>query len=142
MWLLLSAVISASLMGSLHCVGMCGPLALWAAGADRSSAGRAMITPSLLYHLGRLLTYGLAGAAAGFFGQLLDWSGQAMGLQLVAARLAGGLMISCGLVARLIARRRGCDTGGSAQAASRAGRGWRAATPAGPSLPALRPSLD
>ena len=53
-------------VGSLHCVGMCGPLvlALPLGGASRArlAAGRT------LYHLGRVITYALIGAAVGTFG--------------------------------------------------------------------------
>jgi uncharacterized protein len=99
MWILVGAVVTASLLGSLHCVGMCGPLALWAAGADRSRDGISLTIASALYHLGRMLTYGLVGAAAGFLGTLLDWSGGALGIQLMAARVFGGFMIVIGCIA-------------------------------------------
>jgi uncharacterized protein len=98
MEILIGAVITASLLGSLHCVGMCGPLALWAAGADRDRGARSMVMPATLYHLGRMMTYALVGFLAGFVGNLLDWSGSAFGLQLFAARLFGSLMIVIGLI--------------------------------------------
>lgn len=104
MWLLLSAVVTASLMGSLHCVGMCGPLALWAAGVDRKASSSSLWLSTALYHLGRGVTYTLAGVIAGGLGQLLDWSGGAVGIHLLAARVVGGLMILVGAVsaARII----------------------------------------
>ena len=67
------------LFGSLHCVGMCGPLALAVAGKSHAP-GR------LLYNLGRILTYmalglvfGLAGGAARLAG-LQQWLSIAAGL--------------------------------------------------------------
>jgi uncharacterized protein len=98
MWILLSAVITASLLGSLHCVGMCGPLAIWAAGVDRSTKSASIWSSTTLYHLGRGVTYTLAGIIAGGVGQLLDWSGGSFGIQLLAARIVGGLMIVIGMV--------------------------------------------
>ncbi len=53
-------VIFASVIGSIHCVGMCGPLALTA-----STQGRWGI---VYYHLGRFLGYLCVGALAGFLG--------------------------------------------------------------------------
>lgn len=99
MWILASAVLTASLMGSLHCVGMCGPLALWAAGADQQTSFGRMLVPTTLYHGGRLLTYMLVGFMAGYVGQLVDWSGNTLGIQILAARLVGCAMIVVGLIA-------------------------------------------
>ncbi len=98
MWLLLSAIATASLLGSLHCVGMCGPLAIWAAGADRSSRGTSVWLSTGLYHLGRGVTYAIAGVVAGSLGQLVDWGGSVVGVQLLAARIVGGMMIVFGVV--------------------------------------------
>ncbi len=98
MWILISAVVSASLLGSLHCVGMCGPLAIWASGAGEGQRATQLAVASGLYHFGRLLTYALAGFIAGAVGQILDQGGQSLGIQLVAARVVGTLMILIGLV--------------------------------------------
>lgn len=98
MLLLLTAVVTASLLGSMHCVGMCGPLAIWASGAGVQTPRRQLVIATALYHFGRLLTYALAGLIAGTLGQLVDVGGQALGIQLVAARLAGGMMIAAGVV--------------------------------------------
>ena len=50
------------LFGSLHCVGMCGPVMLAFMGPKQSKSGFA------LYHLGRILTYVLIGFVLGLFG--------------------------------------------------------------------------
>ncbi len=50
------------LFGSLHCVGMCGPVMLAFMGPKQSKAGFA------LYHTGRILTYVLIGAMLGLLG--------------------------------------------------------------------------
>lgn len=96
MWILVSAIVTASLLGSMHCVGMCGPLAIWASGAGQRFSTRQMALATSAYHLGRLLTYALVGVLAGAVGQLLDVGGQTLGIQLLTARLVGGLMIVVG----------------------------------------------
>ena len=96
MWLLAGAVLSASLLGSMHCVGMCGPLAIWASGGGEKRERRQVWVASVLYHFGRLLTYVAAGAVAGGIGSLVDFGGAALGVQLLAARIVGSLMILAG----------------------------------------------
>jgi hypothetical protein len=100
MFALGTAVFVASLLGSLHCVGMCGPFALLAgspAGGDRNSSSSRW--PAVAgYHLGRLLTYLLIGMLAGSLGMVLDVGGRIAGWQQAATYFAGGLMILTGLV--------------------------------------------
>jgi uncharacterized protein len=116
MWILAGAVVTASILGSMHCVGMCGPLAIWASGAadnssEKSSSNRIVATTTL-YHFGRLLTYALTGLIAGLIGQLADFGGQVLGVQLAAARIVGTAMILIGagrLMQLVVARRRAGD---------------------------------
>jgi len=54
------AIIAASIIGSIHCVGMCGALAMTAGAQSRKGL--------VNYHLGRLLGYFSVGALAGFLG--------------------------------------------------------------------------
>jgi sulfite exporter TauE/SafE len=96
MWILIGAVVTASVLGSLHCVGMCGPLAIWASGAG--DARPRLATNASLYHLGRMLTYALVGLLAGMAGELTDLGGQMLGVQLAAARIVGVVMISIGVI--------------------------------------------
>ena len=104
MWILVGAVVTASVLGSMHCVGMCGPLAIWASGAADSSPGGnrfapgKILTTTALYHFGRLLTYALAGLLAGLIGELTDFGGEVLGVQLAAARIVGSVMILIGVV--------------------------------------------
>ncbi len=49
------------LAGSLHCVGMCGPITLLISSGNHQSRNRAI----LLYHLGKLMTYIIIGALFG-----------------------------------------------------------------------------
>jgi sulfite exporter TauE/SafE len=65
----------AGLVTSLHCVGMCGPLAcaVMPSARDRADAQ----TVSTVYHVSRLAGYGLLGALAGGVGYLpLSWLSQ------------------------------------------------------------------
>lgn len=69
------AAFVAGLVTSLHCAGMCGPLAcsLMPRGGDRSNAE----TISTAYHLARLFGYAVLGAVAGGLGRTpLSWFSQ------------------------------------------------------------------
>lgn len=63
--LALITMFAAGLLGSTHCLAMCGGIAT-ALGATRSSGARPW--QPLLYQFGRLVSYGLAGALAGIAG--------------------------------------------------------------------------
>ncbi|MDF1798624.1 MAG: sulfite exporter TauE/SafE family protein [Planctomycetota bacterium] len=92
MMLLLWGVFVASLVGSLHCAGMCGPLVAFC------SAGRGHGALSLgAYHGARLVGYLLLGAVAGGFGAAIDLGGEAAGLGHMAAVLGGSVMVLGGL---------------------------------------------
>lgn len=95
---LVSAVATASLLGSMHCVGMCGPLAIWASGGGERTRRTTLISSTALYHVGRLTTYMLAGAIAGLIGSLIDHGGSLVGIQVAAARVVGGVMILIGVI--------------------------------------------
>jgi sulfite exporter TauE/SafE len=89
------AVLFASFLGSLHCVGMCGPFAVWA------THGGSARTAIVAYHFGRLTTYLSAGLVAGVVGSMVELGGDLAGYQSLAAKLAGGLLIFFG-IARLL----------------------------------------
>lgn len=101
---LLATVLSASLVGSLHCVGMCGPfVAVYSAahppagslsGRGRSG-GKGVVHAG--YHLGRGVTYVSLGAFGGAVGAAIDWAGEASGWVHAAAFLSGLLVIAWGL---------------------------------------------
>lgn len=98
MSLLLATVFVASLTGSLHCAGMCGPFACFALTGARGAgtAHRALL--HLAYNGGRLLTYAALGTVAGAAGAALDLGGAAFGFQRIALVAAGVLMILFGAV--------------------------------------------
>jgi sulfite exporter TauE/SafE len=87
----LLAVLVASLLGSVHCVAMCGGFATVAGGA---AGRRASWRGTAAYQGGRLLGYLGLGAAAGLLGAGLDAAGGALlGLQRAAALLTGGTLV-------------------------------------------------
>lgn len=100
---LLAAVFVASLAGSLHCAGMCGPFVAFAvSGHPRLAPGAAaVLLPQTVYHAARLLVYVVLGAFAGLLGGVLDLGGALAGAGRAAALLAGSTLILFGLVSCL-----------------------------------------
>ncbi len=98
---LLFAVLIASFVGSLHCVGMCGPMVAFAVSdpVGRKRESRAWLHAA--YHGGRLLTYALAGGICGVLGAAVDHGGARLGCHRAAALLAGCLMLAVGVAAVL-----------------------------------------
>jgi sulfite exporter TauE/SafE len=98
---LLVAVLIASFVGSLHCVGMCGPLVAFAVGDPGGGKMASRAGLHAAYHGGRLLTYALVGAICGLLGAAVDHGGARLGCHRAAALLAGGMMIAVGIAAVL-----------------------------------------
>ena len=67
--MILSAVIL-GLMGSLHCVGMCGPIAFMLP-VDQTNNYK-KFGQIFIYHFGRLMAYGIIGLVFGFLGKGLS----------------------------------------------------------------------
>ena len=86
------------LAGSLHCVGMCGPLLLGFSRALDSSPGRPRLDFAY-YHAGRLWTYGLLGLLAGWAGSGLREGSLDLGWQRPLAVLISVLVIGSGAAA-------------------------------------------
>lgn len=61
------------LLGSLHCVGMCGPIAFMLP-VDRSNSFK-KVSQIGVYHIGRLLAYSLIGLVFGLLGKSLNLFG-------------------------------------------------------------------
>ena len=64
---------SLGIMSSLHCVGMCGPIALALPVHQRSQVGK--LAGILLYNIGRASTYAFLGFLLGFVGNALNLAG-------------------------------------------------------------------
>lgn len=90
-----TTVFVASLLGSPHCAGMCGPFVAFALGQPGEGSSRTAL--QVAYHGGRLVTYTILGAVAGGVGALVDMTSTLAGLQPVAMALAGGLMVALGV---------------------------------------------
>lgn len=100
---LFASVFVASLFGSLHCVGMCGPLMLIATQGTGSQATSPRGMGSL-YHGGRAVSYAALGLAAGGIGAGVDWGGTLFGVQRIALTLSAVFLVAIGLwqVARVL----------------------------------------
>lgn len=85
------------LLTSVHCVAMCGGISLSqcaGAGTGSESGRAAPLRPSLLYNLGRIVSYTTLGGIVGGIGSVVSFSGTAKG---IVALVAGGFMIIMGL---------------------------------------------
>ncbi len=61
------------LVGSLHCIGMCGPIVIAISSVDQKPS--VLILQRVLYHFGKALTYALMGAVFGLLGNHIKLSG-------------------------------------------------------------------
>ncbi len=61
------------LFGSLHCIGMCGPITLALPGFESNLPK--VISSRVLYNLGRTITYGFMGAVIGLAGEGISLAG-------------------------------------------------------------------
>ena len=83
------------LITSLHCVAMCGGIALTqAVGRGGGQSERKGLMPSLLYNAGRVTSYTIIGGVAGSVGSLVSLSPALKGIVPV---LAGGFMLFLGI---------------------------------------------
>jgi uncharacterized protein len=90
-----TSALALGFIGSLHCAGMCGPIALALPLNDRSWFAR--ISGGLLYNAGRTITYALLGAIVGLAGLGLALGG----MQQWVSIILGSLMILAVIVPRL-----------------------------------------
>ena len=70
------------ILGSLHCIGMCGPLALALPSAGQDRADYAM--GRVLYNIGRVLTYAAMGIVFGLIGKTFALAGLQRGVSIAA----------------------------------------------------------
>jgi len=95
------------LLGSTHCIGMCGGFAI-AVAATRQRAA--------LFHSGRVLGYAAFGALAGAVGRALNLSGAVLGLPRLPFFLFGALLVVFGLAIAGVLPRRWVEPGPGAVA--------------------------
>ncbi|AUS06068.1 sulfite exporter TauE/SafE family protein [Pseudotamlana carrageenivorans] len=84
---MLASAFILGLLGSFHCVGMCGPIAFMLP-VDRNNPVK-KVTQIFIYHVGRMLSYAIIGLIFGFIGKQLYLFGFQQQLSIVI----GGLMI-------------------------------------------------
>lgn len=91
-WMTLSPALLLGLLGSLHCVGMCGPLVLLLPIQQQNSTKRAI--GALWYVIGKAITYAAFGVLFGFIGQGFV----AFGFQQYLSIFIGVMMMIAGLL--------------------------------------------
>ena len=98
----------AGLAGSLHCIGMCGPILMGFAQALGAGAGaegtgndagrpRRFVGDFALYHAGRIWTYAMLGFIAGLLGQGVRHGSAIMGWQQFVGAAIGVGFVGVGL---------------------------------------------
>ena len=70
-------------LGSFHCIGMCGPIALAVGGR----ANQVFLINKIIYNLGRSLTYAMLGLLVGSLGFTLSLAGIQQGVSVVMGLL-------------------------------------------------------
>ncbi len=89
---ILVGVFVASVLGSVHCVGMCGGFV-----AVYSNESRTPWRMHLSYHLARLVSYASVGAISGAIGSVFNAAGKSWGVSQAAGTLAALIMVLWGL---------------------------------------------
>ncbi len=94
---LLSAL-TAGLLGSLHCAGMCGGIAtaLGMGLKETSAAGKPTLA-ALFFQFGRISSYAVAGLIAGYFGDVLTQSTAMKDITIYLRLFSAVFMIGLGL---------------------------------------------
>ncbi len=103
-----AGVMIASLLGSVHCAGMCGGFVCFYTGTSHGADASAL-RAHFMYHAGRLTSYVTLGAIAGAIGANVAHAGSLVGVSRAAAIVAGVLMI--GWAVSTIAAQRGVSIG-------------------------------
>ena len=99
------AVFGGALLGSAHCIGMCGGFAA-AIGASKPNL-RAVLPRQLIYTVGRIFTYAFLGALAGFAGMRLNqYETSLLNAQRIFSMIAGIVMLGVGVSALGILRKK------------------------------------
>ncbi len=99
------SALTLGLLGSFHCVGMCGPIAL--AIPLKTDSWLARIFGGVLYNLGRAVTYAVMGAVFGLLGRGLVMSG----FQQWISVIMGAIMILSVITPSIYKNRFNADKG-------------------------------
>ncbi len=87
----LALLFAASLLGSAHCVGMCGPYVAMCSAqfVPRGTTPMARLGFRLLFNMGRIVTYCLIGLSVGAFGEIALAAALRLGLTGIIALASG-----------------------------------------------------
>lgn len=102
----ITAALVLGFIGSFHCIGMCGPIAVALPVSNQSWALK--ISGTILYNLGRAITYGAMGAVFGVLGEGIQlggfqsWVSVAMGIIMIVSVLFPVLFRNTGLFEKYI----------------------------------------
>jgi sulfite exporter TauE/SafE len=88
-----AAAFAAGLLGGVHCIGMCGGIAVALSASSRGSPWRRIAA----FNIGRIASYATAGAIAGGVGAIAQSLGPAATLQLALFVVAHALVVMMGL---------------------------------------------
>lgn len=96
---LFAMAFTTALLGSGHCLGMCGPLVAALALSGSAAGGRCGVGVlfHLLYSSGRIITYTLLGALVGWFGSVLAYTQRLTVISAVALIFSDLFIIVVGL---------------------------------------------
>jgi sulfite exporter TauE/SafE len=100
---LYGSLLLAGLAGSLHCVGMCGPILLafsqvFRPPGEQGGGSLALQRDFLFYHAGRIWTYGMLGFLAGLLGKSLRQGAALVGWQKPVSILIGVSVVVVGVL--------------------------------------------
>ena len=84
------------LLGSVHCLGMCGGI-VGVLSSSQSNRSEQKLSLQLAYNFGRIFSYGVAGYMAGLLGSGVASSFPMERVQEVGMLISGGFMIMLGL---------------------------------------------
>ncbi len=94
---LLSAL-TAGILGSIHCAGMCGGIATaLGMGLRETSASGRPVTAALFYQFGRISSYVVAGSIAGYVGDILTQADSLKFVSIYLRLFSAVFMIGLGL---------------------------------------------
>jgi uncharacterized protein len=92
-------LLGASLLGSAHCVAMCGPYVAMCTAqfVPKGATPGARCGLRLLFNIGRIATYGMIGLIVGAFGQIAEAAASRFGVAGIVAIAAGSAALVFGL---------------------------------------------
>ena len=92
-------LLGASLLGSAHCVAMCGPYVSMCTAqfVPKGATPAARCGLRLLFNIGRIATYGMIGLIVGAFGQIAEAAASRFGVAGIVAIAAGSAALVFGV---------------------------------------------